>query len=187
LSACLLLAALAAGGCGGTTKSTSTPSTPTTGAQSAAGGDIPDNQVFLTFHNPTAGYSLRYPEGWSQGGSGAKVTISSKANSIHIAIVKAPVPTPASVAAELSALKAADPSIKVGTAAQLTIKGTPVVKATYTSLSPPDPVTGKRLTLITDHYEYSHNGSVEVLDLSTPKGVDNVDAYRMISESFKWR
>ncbi|MDX6653622.1 MAG: hypothetical protein QOH18_323, partial [Solirubrobacterales bacterium] len=25
------------------------------------------------------------------------------------------------------------------------------------------------------------------LELSTPEGVDNVDAYRMISESFKWR
>jgi len=26
-----------------------------------------------------------------------------------------------------------------------------------------------------------------VLDLGTPQGVDNVDAYRMMSESFRWR
>ena len=33
----------------------------------------------------------------------------------------------------------------------------------------------------------AHAGKVAVLDLATPKGVDNVDAYRMISESFAWK
>src|SRR6476659_4793763 len=41
-------------------------------AQSAAAGDIPDNQVFLAFHNGPAGYSMSYPEGWArQGASGS--------------------------------------------------------------------------------------------------------------------
>src|SRR5690349_15102478 len=35
-------------------------------AKSAATGDIPDNQVFLVFHNNQAGYSIKYPEGWTQ-------------------------------------------------------------------------------------------------------------------------
>ena len=39
-------------------------------ANSAATGDIPDNQVFLVFRNATAGYSMKYPEGWAQRGSG---------------------------------------------------------------------------------------------------------------------
>ena len=51
----------------------------------------------------------------------------------------------------------------------------------------PDPVTGKRLKLIIDRYEYGNKGKVAVLDLATPEGVDNVDAYRMISESFEWQ
>ena len=38
-------------------------------ANSAAAGDIPDNQVFLTFGNPRAGYSMKYPEGWAQQGA----------------------------------------------------------------------------------------------------------------------
>jgi hypothetical protein len=29
-------------------------------------------------------------------------------------------------------------------------------------------------------------GTVAVLDLSTPKGVDNLDAYRLMNESFTW-
>ena len=54
-------------------------------------------------------------------------------------------------------------------------------------MSAPDPVTGKRLKIVVDRYEYAHGGKVAVLELATPDGVDNVDAYRMISESFKWR
>jgi hypothetical protein len=37
-----------------------------------------------------------------------------------------------------------------------------------------------------DRYELAKNGKVAVLDLGTPTGVDNVDAYRMMSQSFKW-
>ena len=47
-------------------------------------------------------------------------------------------------------------------------------------------MTGKRLTITVDRYVYYANGKVATLDLATPVGVDNVDAYRMISESFKW-
>ena len=44
-----------------------------------------------------------------------------------------------------------------------------------------------RVTLIVDRY-YLPNGSQEaIVDLGTPQGVDNVDAYRLMIESFKWR
>ena len=47
-------------------------------------------------------------------------------------------------------------------------------------------MTGKSLPLLVDTYEYEKGGKVAVLELSTPEGVDNVDAYRLISESFRW-
>jgi len=126
-------------------------------AQAAATGDIPDNQVFLLFRDPKAGYSIRYPEGWARTGSGNDVTFQEKANLVHITVHKgAP-------------------------------HGKPGTKTTYSRMSAPDPVTGKRLRLVTDRYEYSNQGKVAVLDLATPEGVDNVDAYRMISESFQWQ
>jgi hypothetical protein len=125
-------------------------------AQAAATGDIPDSQTFLLFHDPSAGYSIRYPEGWARKGSGNDVTFQEKANAIHISVGKgAP-------------------------------RSKPGAKTTYTRLSAPDPVTGKRLKLVIDRYEYGNGGEVAVLDLATPVGVDNVDAYRMISESFEW-
>jgi hypothetical protein len=125
-------------------------------AQAAATGDIPDNQVFLLFRDPQAGYSIRYPEGWARKGSGNNVSFQEKANVVHVAVRKG--------------------------AAQ----GKPGTKTTYSRRSAPDPVTGKRLPLTIDRYEFPHGGKVAVVDLVTPVGVDNVDAYRMISESFKW-
>ena len=62
-----------------------------------------------------------------------------------------------------------------------------MLEVTYTRLSTPDPVTGKRLPLTIDRYEYTRGGKVAIVDLGTANGVDNVDAYRMISRSFQWR
>jgi len=48
-------------------------------------------------------------------------------------------------------------------------------------------VTGKRVTLIVDRYVLSHAGKLATVDLGTAKGVDNVDAYKMMIASFRWR
>ena len=188
-------------GCGGSSNSSSatvqstlpsSQSSPGAGqapseAQSAATGDIPDNQVFLSFHNSKQGYTIRYPEGWARTGNGAAVAFQDKANIIRVTVSKGHLPTVQGAAAALARQKTTDPTISVGKPARATIAGAPVVKVTYTRQSAPDPVTGKRLPLTIDRYVYSHNGKVAVVDLGTPKGVDNVDAYRMISQSFRWR
>jgi hypothetical protein len=126
-------------------------------AESLATGDIPDNQEFLTFSDKPAGYSIKYPAGWARTGNGNDVTFREKGNVVHIAVHS-------------------------GKA-----KSSSGEKKTLTRQSAPDPVTGKSLPLVVDIYEYEGPGKVAVLELSTPEGVDNVDAYRMISESFKWR
>jgi hypothetical protein len=48
-------------------------------------------------------------------------------------------------------------------------------------------VTGKRIELLVDRYVYGHQGQVAILDLATPRGVDNIDAYRRISRSWRWK
>jgi len=50
-----------------------------------------------------------------------------------------------------------------------------------------NPVTGKRVLLLVDRYVVPGAGRYAVADLGTPKGVDNVDAYRMMVGSFRWR
>jgi len=194
-TACLLLA-----GCGsthsgrvagGSSPSSGQSAPAATGvpseAQSAATGDIPDNQAFLTFQNAAAGYAIRYPEGWARQGSGADVSFRERGNSIRVVVVSGASPTPASAAAALAVLRRSDATIRASKPLRQTIAGQRVLKLTYTRLSGADPVTGKRLPLTIDRYEYAHGGKVAIVDLSTPKGVDNVDAYRMISRSFQWR
>jgi len=210
----LLIAPVAAAGCGSSTShsstssggsasgiTTTTPSASSTTAArgsaspgalsgeaaSAATGDIPDNQVFLVFHNNGAAYSIKYPEGWTQQGSPADVTFKDKNNLVHIFISRGAAPTPASVTAQLNGLKKSTPSLTFTSPHTMQIGSSTAVKATYSTESAPNPVTGKRVSLMVDRYELAHNGRVAVVDLGTPVGVDNVDAYRMMIQSFTWR
>ena len=191
----LAAAALAAAGCG--SSSSSSPSSSSSSgssqsalaadARSAATGDIPDNQNFLTFANPKGGYSIRYPEGWAQSGAGKDVTFRDKNNLVHIVVTSGSPPTVAAVRSELSSLKHSSPTLQAQAPQQVTIKGKPMVKVVYTTRSAPNPVTGKRVTLMVDRYELAKNGTRATVELGTPRGVDNVDAYRMMIESFTWR
>jgi hypothetical protein len=136
----------------------SKPSAAQSEAASAATGDIPDNQVFLVYHGP--GYSLKYPEGWTKKGSDRDLRFSDKDNSIHLVVGSGRAPV----------------KLVHGRA-----------KVTLKRLGPPNPVTGKRPVLLIDRYFYGKSGRRATLDLATPKGVDNVDAYRLISNSFRWQ
>jgi hypothetical protein len=63
----------------------------------------------------------------------------------------------------------------------------PVVKVVYSTETAPNPVTGKRVELVVDRYYVAGTGKRAIVDLGTPKGVDNVDAYRLMIESFRWK
>ncbi len=185
----VVVAAVAAAGCGGSSSSGPKPTAqPASGAEAKATsqGDIPDNQSFLTFTDKGAGYSIRYPEGWAQRGSGGSVTFQDKSNQVQIAVTPGRAPTVAAVQAQLGRLRTSDPTVQASPPHQLALKAGPVVKVSYSRQSPPDPVTGKKLTLLVDRYELARGGKVATVELSTPKGVDNVDAYRMMIESFRW-
>lgn len=185
----LLAAALGMVACGGTSKHGQGGSAGALSAeaQSAATGDIPDNQAFLTFRNLAAGYSIKYPEGWARTGPAHDVSFQDKNNIVHIVVGSGAAPSLHSVASELTRLKKTTPSLVVTAApTKVTVKGTPEIKAVYTTESQPNQVTGKRVLLAVDRYELAQGGKRATVDLGTPKGVDNVDAYRMMIESFKW-
>jgi hypothetical protein len=186
-AALAVAAALSAAGCGGSSSSSSGGDALSADARSAATGDIPDNQNFLTFVNAKGGYAIRYPEGWAQSGAGRDVTFRDKNNLVHIVIARGGAPSVAGVRAELAQLKRSSPSLRAQAPQHVTIKGTPMVRVVYTTRSAPNPVTGKRVTLVVDRYELARNGRLATVDLGTPRGVDNVDGYRMMIESFRWR
>jgi hypothetical protein len=166
--------------------SSSAASAGTSEAASTAQGDIPDNQQFLTYKNRSGGYSLSYPEGWARSGNGADVTFQDKSNTVTIRAASGAQPTPASVAAELKQEANTDPCLNPGRPQATTAGPNQVVKVTYTTEGQKSAVTGQRPKITVDRYVYSKGGKVATVDLATPVGVDNVDAYRMISESFRW-
>jgi hypothetical protein len=151
-----------------TTTTSASPSPLVPEAQAAATGDIPDNQVFLTFRNGAAGYSIKYPEGWAQQGGGTHVTFHAQNNIVRVVVSTGAKPS-------------------VSGAQHMTISGAPALKSVYRTRSAPNAVTGKRVTLVVDRYYLWRNGKRAVVDLGTPVGVDNVDAYRLMIESFRWR
>ncbi len=152
-------------------------------ATAAAAGDIPDNQVFLVFRDSTAGYSMKYPEGWAQQGSGGAVTFRDHNNIVRVVVGPAAPPTRATVQADVARLK----GVVVQRPAQaITLAGAPAFEVVYSTESAANTVTGTRVKLIVDRYYLWSAGHRAVVDLGTPQGVDNVDAYRMMSESFRW-
>ena len=202
LLALIGVAALLAG-CGGMKRKSSTPGTTTTGAattaaattaaspsplqaeaKAAATGDIPDNQVFLRYSNSSAGYSMKYPEGWALQGSGSAVTIRDKNNIVRVVVAAGAAVTVAGARADLANVAGATIS---AAPRSMTVGGRPAVKVVYTTKSAANPVTGKRVLLVVDRYYLAHAGKRAVVDLGTPQGVDNVDAYRLMIESFTWK
>jgi hypothetical protein len=165
------------------TKPASGPGALQAEANSAAAGDIPDNQVFLVFRNGV-GYSMKYPEGWAQQGSGDRVTFRDKNNIARVVVAAGAAPTRADVQADVARLGGAH----VQSPPQaITVAGRPVFKVVYSTESAPNEVTGKRVKLVVDRYYLSTGGHRAVVDLGTPEGVDNVDAYRLMIESFRWK
>jgi hypothetical protein len=197
--AALLAGALALSGCGSSSKSGVSGPTGSAGSQqesaaalaadarSAATGDIPDNQNFLTLKDPRLRVSMLYPEGWTVKTSASGVTISDKNNLVRISVAAGSTPTVSSVRARLAALKSSTPGLTAGTPQAISLRNGPAVKAIYTTQSAPNPVTGKQVRLTVDRYELARGGRVATVDLGTPVGVDNVDAYKRMIESFRWQ
>jgi hypothetical protein len=163
-----------------TTATTAGPGALQAEVAATGAGDIPDNQVFVVYTGKS--FSMKFPEGWTQSGNADNVTFRDKNNIVRIVIVPGSAPTVASVQKELANLKGATAT---GAPTTLKLDGAPAVKVTYRTTSAPNAVTGKRLTLTVDRYELAKNGKRVIVDLGSPVGVDNVDAYRMMIQSLR--
>ncbi len=156
-------------------------------AAATATGDVPDNQVYVPYADHGVGYTIEYPEGWAQSGGGPEVAFRDKNNIVRVLVERGGAATPLSVRVDMAALRKSIPSLRYRQPVALRISGAPAVKVAYTTLSPPNPVTNKRVALTVDRYYLARAGKRAVIDLGTPVGVDNVDAYRLMIESFRWR
>ena len=80
----------------------------------------------------------------------------------------------------------AQAGFKLDTQDTVTVGATRLVHLVYHLPSPPDAVTGKRVPSTVDRYYVPGPSGLAIVSLSTPDGVDNVDAFRQMIESFAW-
>jgi hypothetical protein len=96
-------------------------------------------------------------------------------------------PTVASVRAdELPTIAQNAQGYAPGDVTEVTRTAGPTVLATYRADSAPSPVTSKAIKTDVERYEFWRDGTAVVLTLSGPVGADNVDPWRIVTDSFAW-
>jgi hypothetical protein len=190
--------ALLAGACGSGGASPYGGSTPTTATPPSAAsrnapevnpaGDIPDNQVFVPYSPPGGRFTVKVPEGWGRTARAGTVSFTDKLNTISMETRPAPAaPTVASARqAELPAIRSASRRYEPGSVTQVRRAGGDVVLVTFKADAPADPVTGKVVHDAVERYEFWRGGTEAILTLAGPVGADNVDPWRIVSDSFRW-
>jgi hypothetical protein len=161
---------------------------PPAATESNPAGDIPDNVAYVAFTPPGGGFSVKIPEGWSSSTAGATTTFTDKLNQVQVTAAKAATaPTPDSVTAtDVPALKTQVPQFAPGNVSTVTRQAGPAVLVTYQGDSPPNPVTGKVVREAFERYIFFHAGTRVDLTVSGPTNADNVDPWRMVTDSLRW-
>ena len=175
--ASLLLLVLLAG-CGSSNSSNATKA-----KEVSPAGDIPDNQAFVRYSPPGAGFSVKVPEGWSRSTRNGMVTFTDKLNAISMRTAAGRRP---SASAEVRRLSSAYSGFHQPRSSVVTRAGTPVTRITFLASARTNPVTGKGGIDAVEEYVYAHAGKQLYLVLSGPKAADNVDPWRLVSDSVRW-
>ncbi|MFL5996520.1 MAG: hypothetical protein ACJ736_19795 [Streptomyces sp.] len=210
----LAFVAAVTAGCSGTgsgsgSGSTASSAAPTAGSSSGGGGgsggrnnaaptesnppgDIPDNQAFVAYQ-PTGGsftgFTVKVPEGWARTGQGSTTVFTDKLNTVKITAVSAAgTPTTRSVTdTVVPQLRSQVPKFAAPKVSEVTRHSGRVVLVTYQGDSAKDQVTGKVVRDAFERYAFYRAGHEVDLTLSGPVKADNVDPWRIVSDSFAWR
>lgn len=178
--------ATSSGGPSSTAATTSQPAPRVT--ESNPPGDIPDNQAYVAFSPVKGGYSVKTPEGWARTSNGATASFTDKLNHITVSSAAAPTqPTVASVnITDVPTVKATVSKFAMGKVTTVVRRGGKAILLTYQGDSAPDPVTGKVVRDAFERYTVYRVGKRVDLTLSGPTNADNVDPWRIVSDSLRW-
>ncbi len=178
----------AGGGSGSTTASSSTSGVNPNQHETLPPGDIPDTIAYVPYAVPGAGLAVSTPEGWSRSSAHGTVKFTDKLNEIQLFTLPAKAP-PTIASAKQTEIPKISASIKTFKLQSVTIASRtsgPAVRILYLGDSQPDPVTGKVGTLAFERYDFFRQGREVVLLLSSPKGSDNVDPWRKVTDSLRF-
>jgi hypothetical protein len=117
------------------------------------------------------------------------VAFTDKFNSIRVQVTVTPAtPTIASAqSTDVASLAAAATCFTPGKVGTVTRHAGSAILITYQADSPADPVTGKVVRQDVERYEFWRAGKLAVITLASPKGSDNVDPWRKVTDSFTWK
>lgn len=157
-------------------------------AESNPPGDIPDTTVYVPFVSGKGHLRLKLPEGWARKDTATSSTFTSNLNSISIGwLPMSAAPTVNTArSTTVPSLSHAALAFRLVSLRAVTLSGGPAVEIVYQVNSPPNAVTGRQYRLVIERFEFYKNGRGAVLSLSSAVGSDNVDPWRIVSESFQW-
>jgi hypothetical protein len=151
-------------------------------------GDIPDTTVYVPYQSAAAHAVIKVPEGWARQLTATGATFSSNLNSISIASLPMTA-SPTVMTARASTvpmLTRANLAFRLQSVKAVRLAGGPAVEIVYQVNSQPNAVTGRQYRLVIERFEFYRNGRGAMLSLSGAVGSDNVDPWRIVSESFRW-
>lgn len=151
-------------------------------------GDVPDNQVYVTYNSRAGSFSLKVPEGWAEATSGAVTSFTDKLNSV--AVEQASVAAAPSIDSAkqnlVPALEASQPKFTLTDVKDFTRPSESGVVITFLKDSPPSTVTGSVVRDAVEMYLFWKNGQQASVTLTSPQGADNVDPWNVVTKSFAW-
>lgn len=146
-------------------------------------GDIPDDTAFVPYLSKAGGFEIKVPEGWARRVESSGVVFTDKLNRVDAHWGKAP----ASTQAEINSLEGSVSAFHLDQTSDVTLPGGSATLIRYQADSKPSSVTGQTYRLAVQRFDFVMGPREVALTLSSPAGADNVDPWRIISESFGWK
>jgi hypothetical protein len=158
--------------------------TPSWATEKNPPGDIPDDQVFVSYTSSAGGYSLKVPEGWARTERDSDVEFIDKFDGVAVAVASAT--TAPAMKDVVAGLQQPEKVLRVVSTKEIRLPAGTALLVRYESDSEANPVTNKRIRLENEAYVFYKNGKTATLTLWAPKGADNADQWKLMSESFHW-
>jgi hypothetical protein len=150
-------------------------------------GDIPDNQAWVVY-KAAGSFGLKVPEGWARTTTPGGVTFADKYNSIRVDVAKSATAPSVSSAkkTDVAALAKSVKGFKLIAVSSVKRAAGTAILITYRGSSAPNAVTGKSIATSVERYEFWKAGRLAALTVEAPAGSDNVDPWKIVTNSFRW-
>jgi hypothetical protein len=189
--------AFAVAGCSSSSGGSSGPNSVGTTPGGSSGGFVPatgtadTGELFPSYTNQEAGYSLDYPGGWRVTEKGSDVRIARFGNAISVVVrPRAKAPYYKSYQAQLETLLAKNDKkllSKIDQPASLfTVGKDKIAKVVIEQVRPTGAPPAPDETVVTSRYLFWKDGELALVSMSSVKGIDNSAAFDLMASSFRW-